>query len=283
MNEQSLKEKLKFIAKEKDLLFNDAWKQLTLERFLVRISQSEYSDKFIFKGGLLLARYIEIGRETKDIDFLVQNLDAQKDKITGAFKDISSIDINDEFHFSFLSISQLDQTHMNYPGFRVKLNVKFGKMKDIIQVDIGAGDAVKPKVASIELYKYRGNQLFEKSVSLKSYPMETIFSEKLETIISKGVTNSRMKDYHDLILICRTKNLIDIKELKESIESTFKYRSTHLKLPIIFSQEEYTVLQRLWNEHIKKLGATAIKLSLPPLIENLIQEINDWLNQRDCI
>lgn len=157
MNEQALKEKLKFIAKEKDLLFNDTWKRLILERFLVRLSESEYSDKFIFKGGLLLSRYIEMGRETKDIDFLVQSLEAKNRKITEAFKSISSIDTNDGFQFSFLSISQLDQTHMNYPGFRVKLNVGFGKMKDSIQVDLGAGDAVSPKLESLELCKYRGN------------------------------------------------------------------------------------------------------------------------------
>lgn len=87
-----------------------------------------------------------------------------------------------------------------------------------------------------------------------------------------------MKDYHDLMLLCRTKGLFDIKELKKSIESTFKYRSTQMRFPIIFSQEEYTTLQRLWSEHIKKLGTTAIKLNLPPLIENVIQEINEWLD-----
>jgi len=67
MNEQALKARLKHIGKEKSKSFNEIWKLLVLERFLARLSRSEYSDKFIFKGGLLLSYYLTIGRETIDI------------------------------------------------------------------------------------------------------------------------------------------------------------------------------------------------------------------------
>ena len=58
MNEQALKEKLKYIAKEKNSFFNHIWKKLILERVLVRLSQSKYSEQFVFKGGLLLSHYV---------------------------------------------------------------------------------------------------------------------------------------------------------------------------------------------------------------------------------
>ncbi|MDX1902205.1 MAG: nucleotidyl transferase AbiEii/AbiGii toxin family protein [Gammaproteobacteria bacterium] len=73
MNESALKERLKTIATEKETTLNKVWKQLLLERFLARLSNSPYQDKFIFKGELLLAQYVAINRETIDIDFMLAN------------------------------------------------------------------------------------------------------------------------------------------------------------------------------------------------------------------
>ena len=70
MNEQALKERVKAIAGAENRTFGEVWKRLLLERFLVRLSRSEYADRLIFKGGLLLSHYFDIGRETKDIDVL---------------------------------------------------------------------------------------------------------------------------------------------------------------------------------------------------------------------
>lgn len=277
MNEQALKEKLKYIAKKEDSSFNDIWKRLVLERLLVRFSKSEHSNNFIFKGGLLLSYYIEIGRETKDVDFLAQFLNVNEENIVKAFKAISSIDIKDGFQFSYLNISQLDQTHMDYPGYRLKLKITFGKMRDFIQIDIGVGDAVEPKQDSLDLYQCRGKPIFEESVSLQVYPIETIFSEKLETVIFKGAINSRMKDYHDLLLLCRKKRLLKREYLKKSIESTFKYRGSQANFSISFSKEEFSALQKLWGEHIRKLGGVAAGLSLPFEIEAVVYEINSCL------
>ncbi len=50
MNESALKSRLKVIAKEKTMTFNQIWKQLLLERFLARLANSDFQEKFIFKG-----------------------------------------------------------------------------------------------------------------------------------------------------------------------------------------------------------------------------------------
>lgn len=68
--------------------------------------------------------------------------------------------------------------------------------------------------------------IFEGRMTLQAYPIETIFSEKLETVVSKGAANSRMKDFHDLFLICKEEGLLDIVKLKDDIEKTFTYRGT---------------------------------------------------------
>ena len=55
MNEQALKERIKYIARSEGRVFNQIWRILILERLLVRLSHSSYSEQFIFKGGLLLS------------------------------------------------------------------------------------------------------------------------------------------------------------------------------------------------------------------------------------
>lgn len=81
MNEDALKSRLKVISQEKGQTFNQIWNQFLLERFLGRLAKSEHQEKFIFKGGLLLASYIDIGRETVDIDFLLTKLNSEEEHI----------------------------------------------------------------------------------------------------------------------------------------------------------------------------------------------------------
>jgi len=282
MNEQALKERLKNIAALEKRTFNDVWRDLILERLLVRISRSSRRENFIFKGGLLLSHYIEIGRETKDADFLVRKLEASKDNIEIAFKEICNIKMDDGFTVKTKEISLLEQPHMNYPGFRASLEIKFGeKMRDRIQVDIGVGDIVRPNNESLELYQYKGKPIFEGAVSLCVYPVETIFAEKIETIISKGRDNSRMKDFHDLLLLCREEDLLKVKKVREDIQKTFENRKTKIDLPITFSKVELEDMQTLWAAHRQNVLGPSIKLDLPEKLGDLIAEVNEWLKRND--
>ncbi len=277
MNEQALKARLKKIANIENRTFNEVWRELILERMLVRISRSKHSNKFIFKGGLLLSHYLDIGRETKDADFLATLTDVTASNIEMAFNDICAVKMNDGFIFSYSNMTKLEQPHMNYPGFRVNLDSMFGKMKDKIHVDVGVGDIVEPNQESLELYQYNGKPIFEGAVSLCVYPVETIFAEKLETVTSKGAVNSRMKDYHDLLLLCREKDILNIRKLKMNISKTFEHRKTNLTIPLDFSEDDYFSMQKLWAGHRRGLGEIAVKLDIPEKIKSLVSEINVWL------
>ncbi|WP_068466606.1 nucleotidyl transferase AbiEii/AbiGii toxin family protein [Candidatus Protochlamydia phocaeensis] len=144
MNKQALIYCVHKIAKEAEISFNECWKQLLLERFLVRLSLSEYSDKFIFKGGFLLSYMMEIGRETIDLDFLITKMNASEKEIEDAVQKIASIALEDGFSFLYKAIELLEQPHMDYPGYRVTFQATFSNMKDKIQIDVGIGDIVKP-------------------------------------------------------------------------------------------------------------------------------------------
>ena len=279
MNEQALKARLKHIAKEFDKSFNEIWKLLVLERFLARLSRSEYSDKFIFKGGLLLSYYVVIGRETTDIDLLAKRLHAEKAHIEQIIQEICVFHLNDGFQMQLDNLDDLDHQHMSYPGFQARVAVQFGVMSDKFYVDIGVGDAVEPVTLTWPSFIYKDKPLFEDPISLEVYPVETIFAEKLETVISRGAANSRMKDYHDLLLLCRHSKLIDKVLLKDNIAETFQNRGTEFSIPVQFQPDELERMQSLWSGHLRVLGASRSEaLSLPNNIATVIDELNHWLS-----
>jgi len=276
MNKQALIDRVHKIAKDKNISFNECWRQLLLARFLARLSRSEHSDKFIFKGGFLLSYMMEIGRETTDLDFLLTKVNASEEEIRDATEEIASVALGDGFTFVYESIESLEQPHMNYPGYRVTLKATFSNMKDKIQIDVGLGDIVKPVERDFHLFEYNGKPIFENEISLLVYPPETIFAEKLETVLSKGAINSRMKDYHDLLLLTRNPALIQQNNLETAIASTFQNRGTIFEL-INFDENGLKALQKLWTAHLQDLGNKSKDLELPKEIQEVIQEINSYL------
>lgn len=277
MNEQALKERIKYIARSEGRVFNQVWRLLILERLLVRLSHSSYSEQFIFKGGLLLSYYITLGRETKDADFTTREQNISVSQIEEAFQEIAQIDVRDGFSYTFSGIDLLPVKDIGHACYRINIGLKFENMKDRIQLDVGVGDIVEPKKESLELYQYKGKPIFEGTVSLQVYPIERIFSEKIDSVVSRADTNSRMKDYHDLILLCREKNIFNFKNLKKEINHTLKNRKTEKTFPINFSEDAIVKLQRLWTGHWNRLQVNADNLGLPVHIKDAINEINEWL------
>ncbi len=276
MNEQGLKDRLQAISKEKSIHFNECWKKLLLERFLSRLSRSTHSQKFIFKGGFFLSYIMDIGRETTDLDFLLTNMNASKDEIKQAIQEVIAIESEDGFLFGYEKIDLLEQPHMDYPGYRISLKATFGRMKDKIQIDVGIGDVVMPITRELHLFQYKGRPMFEGEISLVVYPPETIFAEKLETVLSKGSANSRMKDYHDLLLLIREPHIINIDKLQVSLKNTFSNRGTALEL-IDFTEDDLKPMEKLWTAHLKALRKSVHELQLPENLQDVIIEINKIL------
>lgn len=277
INKQTLKDRLQTIAKEKEMPFNACWKQLLLERFLARLARSSHVNKFIFKGGFLLSYIMKIGRETTDLDFLLTRMTAEIEALQEVFEEIVSASSDDGFTFSFEGIELLSQPHMEYPGYRIIFKALFSNMKDKIHVDVGVGDVVEPQNREIKLFEYRGKPFFEESISLLVYPIETIFAEKLETILSKSSKNSRMKDFHDLLLLLRDENLYTSKKLHENVQKTFENRGTTLK-PIQFDEAGHKALQQLWTAHLQGLGDVSKELDLPENIKEVIDNLNSGIS-----
>lgn len=272
--EKSFKVKLRTAAKEQNRDPAHLWQNLVLERFLVRLASSNYRNHFVLKGAILLSKYIDIGRETKDLDFLAQRVTNDIDHLKIVFTDIAQIDANDGFTFDEVNVEELIHPHMGYHGAAITLRAHFGRTRFKVEIDVGFGDFVEVIELSIPLTSYSKGALFEKNVLLPCYPKEFIFAEKLETIIHRGDFNSRMKDFHDLYSLILAIEPHTVQKLEEIIRAVFLHRKTALSLPIVYEERALAQLQNQWNGYLRNFKSSKTP---PENFLSVINTINDWL------
>jgi predicted nucleotidyltransferase component of viral defense system len=274
--ERSFKKRLQLIAKERNITSVEIWQNVITERFLVRLCRSPYHSHFVLKGGMLLARYMDIGRETKDLDFTIQRLSNETSTLQKAFNDIVRVEIEDGFAFMNPIVAPLEHFHMEYPGAHVKIEVRFGKAKFPLFIDLGFGDLVQVRKKELLLLSNSKGPLFEPSVTVNCYPMEFVFAEKLETAIFRGADNSRMKDFHDLYTIAGAEKMVNEKDTAKAIRLVFEHRKTPIRLPMQFDVSALEALQQYWGRY--RHSATLGKV-LPEQIEEVIAVINKLIDK----
>lgn len=223
VNNSDFKEKIKNIENEYNLTHYEVLQRFMFERILERISISKYKNNFILKGGLLLSAMFGIdNRTTKDIDTTITGIDVSKEKVMKILNEILSIDINDSVKFDLINITDIRQED-EYGGNKYHIVGKFGNLKVNLEIDISTGDKVTPRQL-----KFKYPLTFEdRSILINSYNMETILSEKIETVLRRGRFNSRMKDFYDIYYFLKyLKNDMDMNILKMAIKNTFDSRDS---------------------------------------------------------
>jgi predicted nucleotidyltransferase component of viral defense system len=174
-----------------------------MERFLERIAVSPYRNYFVLKGGMLVAAVIGLDmRATMDIDTTVQSLTLTTDNAKKIIEDIIALDIQDGVEFQITKISDIMEEH-DYPGVRFVLEATFDHMRQAIKIDISTGDIITPSAVEFS-YKLMFEERF---ISLWAYNTETLLAEKLETIMARGTTNTRMRDFYDIHIICQQEDV----------------------------------------------------------------------------
>ncbi len=233
--DQSVKDRLKNIAKSSGRDYNFVSIQYMHERFLARLEKSEFKERFILKGALLLLAYgIPRVRPTKDIDFLGDHLSNQTDEIESAIRQIAEIELDDGVMFNAGQI-EIDEItkDADYTGIRVRLTATVGGDYQRLQIDIGFGDIIVH--GPVEM-SYPAMLDFEPP-KVSVYSLESAIAEKLQAIVSLGIFGSRMKDFYDIWFLTKTRNF-DKERLTEAIETTFKKRNTEIgDIKLIFEIE----------------------------------------------
>ncbi len=223
------------------------------ERILERISISNYKDQIILKGGLLLTSIIgDDERTTKDMDATLKGIPLTKNDVEKVFKEILNIDIDDGVSFQIISIKDI-RLENEYGGFRLNILSKLDNNKTYITVELTTGDVITPREM-----KYNYNSIFEdKKISIMSYTLETILAEKFQTIVTRGLLNTRLKDFYDVYILINTK----MKELSKdnlikAIKNTFERRKTNIDIEqfneLIKDLSTDNNMNNLWNEYVLK-------------------------------
>jgi len=226
-----------------------------MESFLERISLSEYRDIFILKGGMLVAAMVGLdARSTMDMDATVKGATVSVKDVEDRVVSIISIPLDDGVSFRIKQISEI-MDDADYPGVRVSLETEFDHVITPLKIDISTGDAITPREIR---YRFR-LMLEDRSIEVWAYNLETVLAEKLETVITRTVTNTRMRDFYDIhILLELHGERLDGRVLQQALQATASKRGTRANLnnaALVFDEvERDATMQKLWNAYQKKFS-----------------------------
>lgn len=183
-----------------------------------------------------------------DIDTAFKNSNFTPLNVTKMIKDILEIDLDDNILFNLESMDSI-RDEDDYGGYRFVISAKIDNIKDKFHLDIATGDPITPKEI-----RYNYNTIFDKKIKVWAYNLETVLSEKIETVLARSELNGRMKDYYDIYLIYTMKHdEINIDDLKKALSKTFEKREyTGNIFDTIKIIENSEVLKNRWNAYVRK-------------------------------
>ena len=221
-NAAKLKAAIKKIACESGVTAQGVLQKYVLERFLCRLAKSDYRTNFILKGGFLTSSLVGVAkRTTMDIDATATGFSVDPSTLKETLLSICSVDLQDGFSFSFDRIESIRETD-SYPGLRAYMMASFAPMTVPFYVDVTVGDAITPKPV-LQLF---WSMFDDGDYELLSYNLETLLAEKLDTVLSRGVLNTRSRDFYDIDLLWnRYKKTIKKDILATAIRNTMSSRN----------------------------------------------------------
>lgn len=195
----SLKAKIRNLAKQKDMSAQVVLQNYMFERFLERISKSEYKDKFILKGGMLIAAIVGIdNRATMDMDATIKNYPLNSESLSKVITGICSVALDDDVKFSFLGTEAMREDDA-YGGFRASIQADYDTITTPMHIDITTGDVITPKETFYGL-----KMIFDDgTIGVWAYNIETVLAEKYETILRRGELSTRPRDFYDIYILAK--------------------------------------------------------------------------------
>lgn len=256
----SVKQRLLNIARARGQVFDVVLVRFALERLLYRLSISEYRDRFILKGGMLVTLWVsDDNRVTRDCDFLGHG-DSSEEGLKKAFAEIMALDGDDGLVFDRdrLSVAAIRED-MEYGGTRLRTAAFLERTRIPVTLDIAFGDALAATPREVSY----PTLLDMDAPKIRTYPPATVIAEKFQAMVALGLANSRMKDYYDLWAIQRT---VEIKadELDPAIGATFSRRDTPIptdRPPGLSAEFTSDVTkQRQWRAYAESIELASVSL-----------------------
>lgn len=250
----SLNGKIKNYAKSKSIAAQVVLQNYMFERFLARLSMSEYHEKFVVKGGMLIAAIVGLDtRSTMDLDTTLRNLPLTEEKIKEAVENICKVTLEDDVNFEIKSIAAIRKDD-RYGGFCVRLDAIYDTIMTPLSIDVSTGDVITPDAVE---YEFSG--IFDEDVRIKlwGYNIESVMAEKVETILSRGIFNTRPRDFYDVYILGTTQKF-DMVVFREALEATSLHRGSKEqianKTTIIDQLADSDELIQMWDKYSRKFS-----------------------------
>lgn len=253
INRDSLSARAGSIAKEKGVSANVVYSRYFFDYFLKRLSLSPYSERFVLKGGLFLSSVLGIeNRATMDIDFIVRRIRMERETIVKIMKEICEEDADDNVSFQYIGDSEIKKDDI-YGGFSISIEGRLENIRQRFDIDLATADAVYP---SDQNYEYKC-LITGETLHLKSYSVESVVAEKLQTLLLRGPLNSRSKDLYDLYVLERVveKNVPAWEEAFTETCQHRKFEADREKATKTLESVSSSPMQRkLWESYARKVG-----------------------------
>ena len=248
---------LNITKKNEGLTYMQVLTRFIQERFLYRLSVSEYKDNFFLKGGALLYAHDRFkARPTLDMDFMGDRINRDKDNIKQAFQAICRIECPEDGVYFDSGDDQIELEDITlereYNGIRVHLTAHMDTIKHVVSMDIGFGDIIIPEPVELD-YPLLIEGL--PPVNIGAYSLETVVAEKFQTMIDRAESNSRMKDFFDVYGIL-SKGRVNREMLKEAVREVFANRGTVYTAnhPLFDSEFEKEPMRlNMWAGFLRKI------------------------------
>ena len=270
----SVRARLQNIAKQKQANFQRMLTRYALERLLFRLSVSPHKDRFVLKGAMLYAAWLEDPfRTTRDLDLLSFG-EREAERLVGIFRDICVQAVEEDglsFNAEHIAAEPIRDDQI-YGGVRLRTSARLGTAVIPIQIDIGFGDVVTPGPSELEYPVL----LDHTAPKLNAYPRETVAAEKFEAVVALDLANSRMKDFYDLLAMSRLFTF-EGAVLAAAIRATFERRTTPVpreRPPLFtgaFSDDPQKAQQ--WRSFLAREPLLIDEPDLP----TVIREIGDFI------
>ena len=264
-NAMSLKAKIRNIAKKKNIPAQVILQNYMFERLLVRLAQSEYREKFVLKGGMLVAAIVGLdNRATMDLDTTLKNLPLTPEAIRTALESICAVPCDDEVSFTVGNITPIRDDDI-YGGYRVMLDARYDTILAPLSIDVSTGDAITPHAVEFSF-----NEIFDdsKSFRLWAYNIETVLAEKVETILRRTVFNTRPRDFYDAYILATTQKY-DKALFSQALQATAQHRGTAEQIAnvpgILQDIAGSAALQAMWDKYRRQF-AYATDISFDQII-----------------
>ena len=272
-NKDSLKARASNISKELNVPQDVVYNRFFFDAFLSRLAVSDYKNRLILKGGLYLSSVLGINmRSTIDIDFFAKAISLEEERIVSAIKEICSIDLDDGVSFEITGDRKIRKDDI-YGGLQISIVGKLQNIRQRFEIDIATGDPIVPSETQ---YDYQC-LVSKETLSLKAYSLESVIAEKLQTVLSRQITNSRSKDFYDLYILRITQIAnVDVHTLKQAFEKTCKYRNYFISkddaLLLIEEIHNNTFINERWDAYTK-----IVKYAEYIPLDMVIRSIEKWI------